>query len=79
MGQPDISTLEINVGDNVRVVYPKHKHRSPHRTDGIYQVLKIDASYDVFWVKYLEDTKKLTIVKRSYIQDVVNSKFKGLD
>ena len=79
MNQPDISTLEINVGDNVRVVYPKHKYSSPHRTDGIYQVLKIDASYDVFWVKYLEDTKKLTIVKRSYIQDVVNSKFKGLD
>ncbi len=79
MGQPNISTLEINVGDNVRVVYPKEKYRSPHRTDGIYQVLKIDASYDVFWVKYLEDTKKLTIVKRSYIQDVVNSKFKGLD
>ena len=78
MNQPDISTLEINVGDNVRVVYPKQTY-SPHRTDGIYQVLKIDPSSDVFTVQYLEDTKKLTIVKRSYIQDVVNSKFKGLD
>ena len=78
MNQPDISTLEINVGDNVRVVYPKQKY-SPHRTDGIYQVIQIDSSYNVFWVKYLQDTKKLTIVKRSYIQDVVNSKFKGLD
>ncbi len=78
MGQPNISTLEINVGDNVRVVYPKEKYRSPHRTDGIYQVLKIDPSYDIFWVRHLEDTKKLTIVKRSYIQDVVNSKFKVL-
>ena len=79
MNQPDISTLEINVGDNVRVVYHKHKYRSPHRTDGIYQVLKIDPSYDIFTVQYLEDTKKITIVKGSYIQDVVNSKFKGLD
>ena len=79
MNQPDISTLEIKVGDNVRVVYPKQKYRSPHRTDGIYEVEKIDPSQDIYWVKYLEEgSNKVTIVKRSYIQNVVNAKFKGL-
>ena len=79
MNQPDISTLEINVGDNVRVVYPKQKYKSPHRVDGIYMVEKIDDSYDVFWVRYLQDSKKVTIVKRSYIKDVISSEFKGLE
>jgi len=70
----------VKVGDNVRVVYPKQKYRSPHRTDGIYEVEKIDPSQDIYWVKYLEEgSNKVTIVKRSYIQNVVNSKFKGLE
>ena len=79
MSSSSTSTIAVNVGDKVRVVYPKQKHRSPHRVDGNYRVEKIDASYDVFWVKYLQDSKKITIVKRSYIKDVISSEFKGLD
>jgi len=79
MSYSDISNV-VKVGDNVRVVYPKQKHRSPHRTDGLYKVEKIDPSQDIYWVKYLEEgSNKVTIVKRSYIQNVVNSKFKGLE
>lgn len=79
MSSSSTSAIAVNVGDKVRVVYPKQKYRSPHRTDGIYRVVQIDASYDVFWVKYLQDSKKITIVKRSYIKDVISSEFKGLD
>jgi|TARA_E500000081_G_C6103694_1_gene338875 hypothetical protein len=79
MSSSSTSAIAVNVGDKVRVIYPKQKYRSPHRTDGIYRVEKIDASYDVFWVRYLQDSKKITIVKRSYIQDVISSEFKGLD
>ena len=79
MSSSSTSAIAVNVGDKVRVIYPKQKYRSPHRTDGIYRVVKIDASYDVFWVKYLQDNKKITIVKRSYIKDVISSEFKGLD
>tara|TARA_B100000965_G_C19440167_1_gene690486 strand:+ start:729 stop:968 length:240 start_codon:yes stop_codon:yes gene_type:complete len=79
MSYSDTSSV-VKVGDNVRVVYPKQKYRSPHRTDGIYEVEKIDPSQDIYWVKYLEEgSNKVTIVKRSYIQNVVNSKFKGLE
>ena len=79
MSYADTSKV-VKVGDNVRVVYPKQKYRSPHRTDGIYEVEKIDPSQDIYWVKYLEEgSNKVTIVKRSYIQNVVNSKFKGLE
>jgi len=79
MSYSDTSNV-VKVGDNVRVVYPKQKYRSPHRTDGIYEVEKIDPSQDIYWVKYLEEgSNKVTIVKRSYIQNVVNSKFKGLE
>ena len=75
-GNPDA----FKVGDNVRVVYPKQKHRSPHRTDGIYEVEKIDPSQDICWVKYLEEgSNKVTIVRNSYIQNVITSKFKGLE
>lgn len=74
----DSSVQEVKEGDNVRVVYPKiQKGRSPHRTDGIYKVLKIDAPRDIFWVKYLRDCKKITIVKRNYIQAVISSKSEG--
>jgi len=79
MSSSSTSAIAVNVGDKVRDIYPKQKYRSPHRTDGIYRVEKIDASYDVFWVRYLQDSKKITIVKRSYIQDVISSEFKGLD
>lgn len=79
MSSSSTSAIAVNVGDKVRVIYPKQNYRSPHRTDGIYRVEKIDASYDVFWVRYLQDSKKITIVKRSYIQDVISSEFKGLD
>ena len=79
MSSSSTSAIAVNVGDKVRVIYPKQKNRSPHRTDGIYRVEKIAASYDVFWVKYLQDSKKITIVKRSYIKDVISSEFKGLD
>ena len=79
MSYSDTSSV-VKVGDNVRVVYPKQKYRSPHRTDGLYEVEKIDPSQDIYWVKYLEEgSNKVTIVKRSYIQNVVNSKFKGLE
>tara|TARA_R100000781_G_scaffold15287_1_gene12636 strand:+ start:795 stop:1034 length:240 start_codon:yes stop_codon:yes gene_type:complete len=79
MSYSDTSNV-VKVGDNVRVVYPKQKYRSPHRTDGLYEVEKIDPSQDIYWVKYLEEgSNKVTIVKRSYIQNVVNSKFKGLE
>tara|TARA_X000000368_G_C22920824_1_gene662967 strand:+ start:388 stop:648 length:261 start_codon:yes stop_codon:yes gene_type:complete len=68
------SATEVKEGDTVRVVYPKMgRSRSPHRTDGIYKVLQIDAFRDIYWVKYLRDSKKITVVKRSYIQAVVNS------
>lgn len=71
----DSSVQDVKEGDNVRVVYPKiQKGRSPHRTDGIYKVLKIDAPRDIFWVKYLRDCKKITVVKRNYIQAVISSK-----
>jgi hypothetical protein len=74
----DSSVQEVKEGDNVRVVYPKiQKGRSPHRTDGIYKVLKIDAPRDIFWVKYLRDCKKITVVKRNYIQAVISSKSEG--
>ena len=79
MSSSSTSAIVVNVGDKVRVIYPKQKNRSPHRVDGIYRVEKIDASYDVFWVRYLQDSKKITIVKRSYIQDVISSEFKGLE
>ena len=79
MSSSSTSAIAVNVGDKVRVIYPKQKYRSHHRTDGIYRVVKKDASYDVFWVKYLQDSKKITIVKRSYIKDVISSEFKGLD
>ena len=79
MSYSDTSNM-VKVGDNVRVVYPKQKYKSPHRTDGLYEVEKIDPSQDIYWVKYLEEgSNKVTIVKRSYIQNVVNSKFKGLE
>ena len=77
MSSSSASTIAVNVGDKVRVVYPKQKHRSPHRVDGIYRVEKIDASYDVFWVTHLQDSKKITIVKRNYIKDVISSKSEG--
>ena len=74
-GNPDV----FKVGDNVRVVYPKQKYRSPHRTDGIYKVKKIDPSQDICWVKYLEEgSNKVTIIRSGYIQHVITSKFKGL-
>ena len=79
MSSSSTSAIAVNVGDKVRVIYPKQKYKSPHRVDGIYMVEKIDDSYDVFWVRYLQDSKKITIVKRSYIQDVISSEFKGLD
>ena len=79
MSSSSTSAIAVNVGDKVRVIYPKQKYRSPHRTDGIYRVEKIDASYDVFWVRYLQDSKKVTIVKRSYIKDVISSELKGLE
>lgn len=68
------SVTEVKEGDTVNVVYPKlHRNRSPHRTDGIYKVLKIDPFRDIYWVKYLKDSKKITIVKRNCIQAVVQS------
>ena len=73
------TTKSLQVSWCVLSVYPKQKYRSPHRTDGIYEVEKIDPSQDIYWVKYLEEgSNKVTIVKRSYIQNVVNAKFKGL-
>ena len=65
---------EVKEGDTVRVVYPKmQRSRCPHRTDGIYKVLMIDAFRDIYWVKYLRDSKKITIVKRNCIQAVIES------
>ncbi len=78
MTYANTATDSVNVGDKVRVVYPKKKYRSPHRTDGIYMVEKIDAAQDIYWVRYLQDTNKVTVVKRSYIKNVISSKFEGL-
>ena len=79
MSYADTSNV-VKVGDNVMVAYPKHKNRSPRRRDGIYKVEKIDPSQEIYEVKYLEEgCHKVTIVKKSYIQNVVNSKFKGLE
>lgn len=60
--------FEIKEGDEVRVEYPKNKNRSPHRRNGLYSLIKIDAFRDVYWV---QDSKKITIVKRSYIKGIV--------
>ncbi len=74
----DSSAKEIQEGDTVRVVYPKfERSRSPHRTDGIYKVVKIDEPHEIFWIKYLKDSKKVTIVKRDCIKAVVNSPTNG--
>lgn len=60
--------FKVEEGDTVRIEYPKQKHPSPHRRNGIYQLIKIDAFRDVYWI---QDDQKITIVKRAYIKGIV--------
>ena len=74
----DSSVKEIHEGDNVRVVYPKlDRGKSPHRTNGIYKVVKIDEPHEIYWIKYLKDSKKITVVKRHCIKAVISSHVNG--
>jgi|TARA_A100000172_G_C2942521_1_gene76165 hypothetical protein len=71
----------LSVGQIVRVQFPNsmspgpvpkrvhHPKRPADPRDGNYEIIQIDESRQLYWIKTLGDVRQITIAKRGYIKD----------